>query len=348
MDRFSFFPNGDSEQVLRFRRYLIAVSTSVLLVALLMVYYMEGLLPRPALIVASSGTFAGIIGFYVLFRSGWNRKAKDPSLTVPMMMTAATVVNYAMNHMAPTPSSLLLLYPVIMFFGVFRLNTRALLLLDVFILGGYLLALNPPWGEAKLLEHTHLEIVHFIVLAAVLTWFAIMGGYVHDLRSRARWSDYDWLTRSYSRRRILEILDAEKIRCDRGSEPLCICMVDLDRFKSINDTFGHQAGDDVLRAVVRLAVGELRAIDSVGRYGGEEFLLVLSVTSLAGARECAERVRSRIELARFPRVDVRCRVTASIGIAQYLPGEDTADTLKRADDALYRAKHAGRNRVEGE
>jgi diguanylate cyclase (GGDEF)-like protein len=263
-------------------------------------------------------------------------------------VTAATVVNYAMYYLVPTPGSLLLLYPVIMFFGVFRLNTRALLLLALFLLGGYVLALYPPWGEAMLLERMRLDIAHFIVLAAVLTWFAIMGGYVHDLRRRAHWSEHDWLTRSYNRRRILQILDAEKIRCDRGSGPLCICMVDLDRFKSINDTFGHQAGDAVLQGFVKLAVGELRAIDSVGRYGGEEFLLILAATSLAGARECAERVRSRIELARFPTVDDRCRVTVSIGIAQYRPGEDVADTLKRADEELYRAKHAGRNRVEGE
>jgi diguanylate cyclase (GGDEF)-like protein len=348
MKRSSLFPEGDVEQGLRFRRYLIAAATSALLVALLVVYYLEGVLPRAALVVASGATFAGIIVFYALFRTGWNRKAKDPSLTVPMMLTAATVVNYAMYHAAPTPSSLLLLYPVIMFFGVFRLDTCALLLVALYLLVGYALALNPPWGETRTIARPGLDIVDFVVLAAALLWFAVMGGYVHDLRRRARWSEFDWLTRSYNRKRILELLRAEKIRCDRGGGPLCVCMVDMDRFKNVNDTFGHHAGDAVLQAFVKLALGELRAIDSLGRYGGEEFLLILPATSMAGARDCAERVRRRVERAEFPKLDARCRVTVSIGIAQYRPGEDIAETLQRADAELYRAKHGGRNSVRGD
>ncbi len=345
MKRLSWFPDSDPAQVVRFRRFLIAAATSLMLLALLAFYHFEGLLDLEPLLVTALGTLIAIAIFYALFRSGWNKRARDPSLTIPMMMAAASMVSYALYHLGAMRSGLLLLYPVIMFFGVFRLDTRSLLLLGGYILAGYALAVGLLWGGPRRVDHPNVDVVQFVVLASVIVWFSIMGGYVHDLRRRARLGEYDWLTRSYNRRRILELLEREKVRCDRSAAALCVCMVDLDRFKSINDSFGHHAGDAVLQTFVRVALDELRAGDSIGRYGGEEFLLVLADTPMSGAQECAERVRRQLEAADFRGVDPRCRATVSIGVAQYRPGEDIAETLKRADQALYRAKAAGRNRV---
>jgi diguanylate cyclase (GGDEF)-like protein len=103
-----------------------------------------------------------------------------------------------------------------------------------------------------------------------------------------------------------------------------------------------------LQAFVRIAQQELRAIDFIGRYGGDEFLMVLTQTSLSGARECAERVRRQMELTDSPGLGGQGQVTVSIGVAQYRAGESLKDTLARADTALYRAKTAGRNSVECE
>jgi diguanylate cyclase len=98
------------------------------------------------------------------------------------------------------------------------------------------------------------------------------------LHHRLRESEYDEVTGIYTRRRILQVLQHEKIRCDRGGHLLCVCLLDIDRFKHVNDEFGHAVGDEVLRTSVLVAKAQLRAIDFIGRYGGEEFLLILTQT----------------------------------------------------------------------
>ena len=180
----------------------------------------------------------------------------------------------------------------------------------------------------------------------MLVWFSFMGGYVHELRKRLRESGYDRLTGIHNRGRVLDVLAHEKIRYDRGAGALSVCLVDVDQFKEINDTLGHQAGDLALQSVAQIARDELRAIDVIGRYGGDEFLLVLIQTGSDGARECAERIRGRIALSDCIGNDTRRQVTVSIGVTEHRQSEPLQDTLQRADAALYRAKTAGRNRVE--
>jgi diguanylate cyclase (GGDEF)-like protein len=346
--RLSWFPTDDRQQRARFRRYLIAAGTSLMVVALLGIAFLQGILSAYPFVIASGGTLAGIAAFYAVFRTGLNRRARDPSLTIPMMIAATCVVTYALYHAGPARSVFLLIYPMIMFFGVFRLNTRAMLIVCALILCAYALVLGLLMRLPSGLDAPNVELLRSVVLAAVLVWFAILGGYVHELRNRLRRSEYDELTGIFSRRRILEILAHEKTRCDRGAGPLCICLADIDWFKRINDSFGHSAGDGVLRTFTNIARGELRSIDFMGRYGGDEFLLVLIQTSLAGARECAERVRRQMELLDPPGLDGDGRVTVSIGLAQYRPGETLDSTFKRADASLYRAKDTGRNRTECE
>ena len=348
MARLSWFPRQDRDQSVRFRRYLIAAGTSLMMVFLLAVAVLEGSLAARPFAVASGTAVAAIAAFYALFRSGLNQKAKDPSLTVPMMVAAICVVSYSLYHLGAERGAFLLMYPVIMFFGVFRLDTRALLAVCAFVLGAYASVLALLAQRPSALDPPRIELIRAAVLAAALIWFALMGGYVHDLRNRLRQSGYDELTRAYSRRRVLDTLGHEKIRCDRGAGALSICLVDIDLFKSINDRFGHGAGDLALQSFVRIAQAELRAIDFIGRYGGDEFLMVLVETPLTGARGCAERVRRQMEVAERPEPLGQHRVTVSIGVAQYRPGELLDETLRRADEALYRAKTTGRNRVEVE
>ena len=339
-------PQGERVQVLRFRRYLIASGTSLMFVLLLGLCVLEGVLAVRPYAIATAAVLVTIAVFYVLFRSGLNKKAKDASLTIPMMLCAICVVTYALYYVGPARPVFLLMYPVILFFGVFRLNRTALFFTSAFIEAGYAaviaLRLQTPAG----LDRPHIEILQWVVLTAVLIWFSFMGGYIYDLRTRLKQSEYDELTRIYTRRRVLELLAREKAACDRSGSDLSICMMDIDLFKHVNDTLGHYAGDLVLQTFVSAAQGELRSIDILGRHGGEEFLLVLPQTSLEGARECAERIRRQTELARAPGAGRGRRITVSIGVAQYQIGERILHTLQRADAALYRAKAAGRNRVE--
>jgi len=131
----------------------------------------------------------------------------------------------------------------------------------------------------------------------------------------------------------------------RNHTPLCIAMVDLDHFKRVNDEHGHQVGDDVLCDVAGRMQAAVRNFDTVGRYGGEEFLIILDNADLATAQEIAERVRQRVASAPVKTRSAGVNITLSLGLARLEPGDDVDSLIKRADEALYSAKHQGRNRV---
>jgi diguanylate cyclase (GGDEF)-like protein len=346
MVRFSLSPSGDREQTVRFRRYLIAAVTSLTVVALLGICVLAGVLARRPFAIAAGIVLMSIVTFYVVFRSGLNRRAPDASLTIPMMLAAICVVTYALYHLGAMRTVFLLVYPMIMFFGVLRLGTRALLLVAAFIMGAYALVLRSLAQHPAQLDPPTIELVRGMVLATVLVWFSFMGGYVHELRKRLRESGYDRLTGVYNRARVLDMLALEKMRYERGAGPLCVCLLDVDQLKDINDTLGHRAGDLALQAVAQMARDQLRVIDIIGRYGGDEFLLLLIQTGPDGARECAERIREQIARSDCFGNETHRQVTVSIGVTQHRQRESVQDTLQRADAALYHAKTAGRNLVE--
>ncbi len=156
----------------------------------------------------------------------------------------------------------------------------------------------------------------------------------------------DPLTQLNNRRRIDQLLSTAMRRCRQHQQPLSVAMVDLDNFKLINDQFGHDAGDRVLIAAAQAIQQALRIVDYVGRYGGEEFLLVLPGASLAEARRVAERVRESVEQLVLWEAGAVVRVSTSIGVAQVeLTQKLPTIALRHADEALYQAKHGGRNRV---
>lgn len=161
----------------------------------------------------------------------------------------------------------------------------------------------------------------------------------------------DPLTQLLNRRALVERLTAEMERALRYDGSVAILLLDLDHFKHINDSHGHLIGDAALRELAQLLAGAVRASDIVGRYGGEEFLVVLPETDATGAMTFAERMRERIARHPFhPWHDERAvQLTASIGVAAFPSGriESVEDLFQRADAAMYRAKAQGRNRVEG-
>ena len=131
----------------------------------------------------------------------------------------------------------------------------------------------------------------------------------------------------------------------RQNTPLAILMIDIDRFKSVNDGYGHIIGDIVLTHVAKHIVNCTRTSDGVFRYGGEEFVAVLPNTDCAGAEMLAERIRRDIESMSIEATPIQTQVTVSVGIAHYLTGESEMDLLQRADDMLLEAKRRGRNQV---
>ena len=155
----------------------------------------------------------------------------------------------------------------------------------------------------------------------------------------------DELTGIHNRRFLLDLVEKEKERADRNGSEFCLCLFDIDFFKRINDSYGHAAGDAVLRAFAQAVQGQLRALDAFGRYGGEEFLLMLPETPAASAIALAERARGVVEGLRCLDADGAITLTVSVGVAEYRLGEKVAQTIGRADQALYLAKSGGRNRV---
>lgn len=158
-------------------------------------------------------------------------------------------------------------------------------------------------------------------------------------------SHTDALTFLPNRKRIVSDLQREAIFSDRYGTPLAVSMVDIDFFKGINDRYGHLAGDDVLRKLAIELRDHIRHPDTIGRYGGEEFLVVLPHSTIKAAAEQAERLCRHVRSLIIPSGEHKILLTVSIGIAQYkIHKEDWQSFLSRADNALYQAKNNGRDR----
>lgn len=156
----------------------------------------------------------------------------------------------------------------------------------------------------------------------------------------------DSLTGLYNRSKLDSILSEQIARYKRSRRPFTVLMMDIDHFKTINDSRGHIAGDELLAAVARILVQSIRSVDYAARYGGDEFVIILIDTPADAAGETAERIRSQVERAPYNAGDQSVTVTVSVGIAQW-QSDDSVPTavFARADQALYEAKRAGRNRV---
>ncbi|WP_221089383.1 GGDEF domain-containing protein [Deinococcus aquaedulcis] len=207
--------------------------------------------------------------------------------------------------------------------------------------GGQALAESQQANSALLVQVllSHVTFISFFVLFGLLQRRYV--GALAAAQSEARAGYLDALTGVANRRQLALWLGGHLQR--EAREPLSVVLFDLDRFKQINDTHGHDYGDEVLRRTAAAVTGALRRGTLFGRWGGEEFLVILPGAGAAEAQGVAERIRAAVADVPYDRV---LQVTVSLGVAQALPGERLESVLKRADDALYAAKHAGRNQVK--
>ena len=358
---FSVFPKDDPKQALRIRRFFMAVVASVFYTSLMYISYLAGYTEWEAiaglLIIIPILT----IPLYTVFRTGLNLKMTDPSMTAIQMSAAILTGMYVMYFANEARGVLLLSYIIIFLFGIFRLNTRNFIYISIFTLLTYgidiaLLKVFRPQGV-----NFHIEYLQWGVLTLVLVAFSVIGGYISSLRhnltiSKAEQAKSieiikemaikDVLTGLYNRRHVLELLDHEKNRTSRGGGIFCLAILDIDHFKNVNDTYGHKTGDAVLQAVAVKIKTTIRNTEYCARYGGEEFLIVLTQTNIEGALVGAEQVRANIETISFPDIGSDFKITVSIGLSEYKMRENVDDVIARADEALYRAKNGGRNRVE--
>ena len=157
-----------------------------------------------------------------------------------------------------------------------------------------------------------------------------------------RLSVTDKLTGLYNRNKLDDVLEQEYFRAIRYDRQFSILMADIDHFKEVNDTYGHVAGDKVLEAIGRMLKENTRIVDTSGRWGGEEFIMICPETECSQAVQIAEKIRSMVEQHNFTPAG---RITWSIGIAEFHHEKSISSLIEKADDALYRAKKEGRNRV---
>lgn len=178
-----------------------------------------------------------------------------------------------------------------------------------------------------------------VILLIALFWMRKLRALNRKLE---RLSTTDRLTGLFNRLKLDEALESEIARAPRSGQSFSVILIDIDHFKQVNDQHGHQTGDQVLVDVAELLRKGTRATDYVGRWGGEEFLIVCPHTDVAGACRLAENLRQALQDHRFPIVECK---TASFGVASYLENDSVSEIVSRADAALYAAKEAGRNRV---
>ncbi len=307
--------------------------------------------------------------FFFIFYFDINLRFKEKSLTGLQMVAAlfapAWVVYFLQEGQAR--ASMMFIAIVAALYGIFSLNTRQFLgiaLIYLLIYGGLVLTI---WVTKPQFTELPLELMQAFTFTLVMAQIAVIGGYINRLKSKLRdknkklnqtmdelqealeqihaLAQTDELTGISNRRNILQALEQEVNRHDRSPETFSIAMLDVDHFKLINDNYGHPVGDQVLKDVASKIKTTLRTVDFFGRYGGEEFLLIMPQTAKDGAKTSTERIREALANSVLDYMDADYRVTISIGVAEHKNKEKLEELIARADKALYAAKNSGRDRV---
>jgi diguanylate cyclase (GGDEF)-like protein len=317
-----------------------------------------GFADRLAAVTWATAVVAACAGFLVAIRSGWSERFADPALTVAQMVYAITCCAGAYAITGAMRGAIFPLVMVVMMFGMFALPTRQVLGVSLYAVGVF--------GAAMRVRAHHdphaaaVEWGHFLMLAAMMPAVSLLAERLRQLRARLRQQKQelaealdriqflatrDELTGLVNRREIGALLDKERQRSARNDTRFCIALVDLDHFKRINDQHGHSAGDAALRAFAQEAARLVRTTDTIGRWGGEEFMLLMPDSALPAAREGVERLRRALEVLEIRFGDATIALTLSAGLVQHDDAEPVARTVERADRALYQAKAGGRNTV---
>ncbi len=342
-------------QAARIHRLVVTGGFAVLYLVALGAFCLLRLVDLLALQVAAVLVCISFVFFYYCFASGLNLKAASQNLGMPITLTAIGIM-LVVVYLAPVTQILMTPFLfLIMAFVMHRMSPGTMLKLILASLGACAVVVATQYvqrGDTRLLT---LQCAHMLALGFTLPGFAMLAGRVKRLHSALfkanrkikdieEDAQRDVLLGCFNRRYIVAALEQQKRLADETGAQLCLAVIDLDHFKRVNDEAGHLGGDEVLRTFAGIAQANVRQCDIFGRYGGEEFLLILPETSLLAALNIAERIRAQVEQHAWSD-KLSNRVTVSIGLTQHIPGESVLDLFSRTDTAMYMAKQGGRNQV---
>lgn len=348
----------------RQRRFLRVLFTSGLVyavsIALMAFGSSRGLFPPRPVLILSAAMIATVLVFYTIFRCSLNLRFVDRALTVPQCLAAQTLIAGAYAVTGPAHASTLVLFPMVSIFGMFDLNLRHGRFINAYtvtIVGAIML-----WRTRTMpaLYDGDVELIYFLLLSVsmfaltqVASQLTLMRGKLKTQKAALQealahiqqMATHDDLTGLANRRHVLTLMEEHALRHARGGPAFYVAIADLDFFKRINDSHGHGVGDEALCTFARQAKAQLRTTDVIGRWGGEEFLVLLPETPPGDPNVGLERLRRALAETAASVSVPELRVAFSAGLSRYRDGEAVGDTVDRADRALYAAKAAGRNRT---
>ena len=299
--------------------------------------------------------------FYAAVASGWSQRFSDPGLvawqSAAGLVMQIGVVMHAPQIAWPWLANLFTVFA----FGMIWIPVATSIVLwaaGAALTGAFLYAFSERMAMAA---STSAELLlSWLFFSLVLGRCVFLSVYAAGMRERLAESrrrlaesmaqiqelvSHDELTKTLNRRALMARLEQERARAERTGQGFSVALLDLDRFKLVNDTHGHAAGDAVLVQFARTVHDTMRETDVFGRYGGEEFMMILTTTAPEAAQDALERIRAAVHAHDWSAIAPGLAVTVSAGVASWRRGENTTQTLHRADGALYEAKHAGRNQV---
>ncbi|MBA4109407.1 MAG: hypothetical protein C0487_07430 [Leptothrix sp. (in: Bacteria)] len=344
------------------RRYVVLVLATLQLYAVTIGILLHsvhlGLLDQRManrLILCGAITFVAV---FSLVRSGWSLRLKDPVMAFPHALASNAICVIAFMQLGDHRSNVLIIIGQTIVAAMFRLKPARVLLLGALTVGMLALAtiILTVYDPARYPITKSWAIL--AVGGSTLLMLSLVGKWISDIgvklgrqtqelgdavRTVEQMATTDMLTGLLNRRVVTDMAEAELKLMERTGAPMCVALIDLDHFKDINDRFGHHAGDTALRGFAQCTTPQLRQVDKLARWGGEEFLLMLPQLTQNEALTALERLRQTVETLVF-KDHALMQLTFSVGIAQAQPGESLEQLVDRADQAVYEAKRQGRNR----
>mgnify|MGYP003604345477 FL=1 len=334
---------------------LMAASAAVML----LVAHSSTTVDQTALQWWAALSVGGLVVMTAFIRSGETARLRDPSLTIPQMVWTITSGAVAYVLAGDARGLVLSVLAMILFFGTFGLTVAEVIGIGVYALLAFASAIGVS-SRFNANASGYLDIAYALMVLIVLSGCIALNLRIQRIRAKLQQqrealaqalevnrelATRDELTGLINRRAMLDLMALEHSRSLRSGRPLLLAQLDIDHFKPINDQHGHATGDRALQAFAGTVRASVRDTDVLARWGGEEFVLMLTDTSADHARELLERIRQAVQALEIAHSAGSLQLTVSIGLAQHLPGDTVEHTLERADQALYRAKALGRNRV---